>query len=331
MRMTRAPASRPSSGKAIHLDARTPDARVVSVFKALGHETRLAILQHLADRVIPVSQVATELKLPQSTTAMHVAVLEQAGLLHTEMRSASRGLQKVCARTYDEIVVDLPRAGVPEVRALDLTMPIGGFSECDVAPTCGLASATGLIGYLDDPISFYEPSRLQAQLLWFGRGWVEYRFPNRLPPRAKLTMFQLSAEVCSEAPLHDQEWPSDITVWVNGVEIGTWTSPGDFGGERGRYTPPWWETKDTQYGVLKRWRVTDEGATIDGVPSSGVTLADLSLHRGAPIRVRIGLKADAAHQGGVNLFGRRFGNYHQDISLQLGYEAGSSSNGRTSA
>ena len=329
--MTRAPVSRPSSGKTVRLDARAPDSRVVSVLRALGHETRLAILQHLADRVIPVSQLATELNLPQSTTAMHIAVLEQAGLLHTEMRSASRGLQKVCARTYDEVVVDLPRAEVPEVRALDLSMPIGGFSECEVAPTCGLASATGLIGYLDDPSSFYEPSRLQAQLLWFGRGWLEYRFPNRLPPRARLTLFQLSAELCSEAPLHDPEWPSDITVWVNGTEIGTWTSPGDFGGERGRYTPAWWETKDTQYGVLKRWRVTDEGATIDGVASSPVRLEDLALQRGAPIRVRIGLKPDAAHRGGVNLFGRRFGNYHQDIGLRLEYDAGSSTNGMTAA
>jgi predicted transcriptional regulator len=140
-------------------------------------------------------------------------------------------------------------------------------------------------------------------------------------------MLQVAAEMCSEAPLHDPRWPSDLTLWVNGVEVGTWTSPGDFGGERGRYTPAWWETKDSQYGVLKRWRVTADGSTVDGMAVSDVTLAQLDLSPGSPIRVRIGVKADAAHVGGLNLFGRRFGNYQQDIVLSMEYEAGAFSHG----
>lgn len=316
-----------TTGKSLHIDARDPGDRVVQVLKALGNETRLAILQYIGDRVVPLSEVARELSLPPSTAAMHTLVLETAGLLHSEMRPASRGLQKVCARTYDELVIDLPRGLPPSTNVIEHEMPIGGFSEVAVAPTCGLASASSLIGFLDDPASFYEPERLSAQLVWFGSGYVEYRFPNRLPPMAHATMLQFSAELCSEAPLHDPNWPSDITLWINGVEIGTWTSPGDFGGERGRYTPAWWESKDTQYGVLKRWRVTDEGTSIDGVALSEVTLAELGLTSGDPIRVRIGVRPDAAHAGGVNLFGRRFGNYQQDLVLLMEYEAGSSSRG----
>jgi predicted transcriptional regulator len=316
-----------TTGKSIHIDARAPGDRVVQVLKALGSETRIAILQNVADRVVPLSQVALELELPASTAAMHIGVLERAGLLHTEMRPASRGLQKVCARTYDELVIDLPRGVTHATNVIEHDMPIGGFSEVQVSPTCGLASATQLIGFLDDPSSFYEPDRLSAQLLWFASGYVEYRFPNRLPPMARPTMLQISAELCSEAPLHDPNWPSDITVWINDVELGTWTSPGDFGGERGRYTPAWWEGKDTQYGVLKRWRVTAEGSTVDGVALSGVSLVDLGLADGAPIRVRIGVRPDAAHAGGLNLFGRGFGNYQQDLVLLMQYEAGSSSRG----
>ena len=316
-----------TTGKSLHIDARDPGDRVVQVLKALGNETRLAILQVIGDRIVPLSEVARELNLPASTAAMHTLVLESAGLVHSEMRPASRGLQKVCARTYDELVIDLPRGVPPATNVIEHEMPIGGFSEVAVAPTCGLASATSLIGYLDDPASFYEPDRLSAQLLWFGSGYVEYRFPNRLPPMAHATMVQLSAELCSEAPLHDPNWPSDITVWINDVEVGTWTSPGDFGGERGRYTPAWWESKDTQYGVLKRWRVTDEGASIDGVALSDVGLSELDLPTGEPIRVRIGVRSDAAHTGGINLFGRGFGNYQQDLVLLLEYEAGASSKG----
>lgn len=316
-----------TTGKSLHIDARDPGDRVVQVLKALGNDTRLAILQYIGDRVVPLSEVARELNLPPSTAAMHTLVLETAGLLHSEMRPASRGLQKVCARTYDELVIDLPRGLPSSTNVIEHEMPIGGFSEVAVAPTCGLASASSLIGFLDDPASFYEPERLSAQLVWFGSGYVEYRFPNRLPPMAHPTMLQFSAELCSEAPLHDPNWPSDITLWINGVEIGTWTSPGDFGGERGRYTPTWWESKDTQYGVLKRWRVTDEGTSIDGVDLSEIALSDLDLASGEPIRVRIGVRPDAAHAGGINLFGRGFGNYQQDLVLLMEYEAGSSSRG----
>lgn len=297
------------------------------VLKALGNETRLAILQTIGDRVVPLSEVARQLNLPASTAAMHTLILETAGLLRSEMRPASRGLQKVCARTYDELVIDLPRGLPKTTNVVEHEMPIGGFSEVSIAPTCGLASSTSLIGFLDDPASFYEPGRLNAQLIWFGSGFVEYRFPNRLPPMAHPRMLQFSAELCSEAPLHDGNWPSDITVWINGVEIGSWTSPGDFGGERGRYTPEWWESKDTQYGVLKRWRVTDEGASIDGVTLSAITLADLDLGSGEPIRIRVGVRPDAAHAGGLNLFGRDFGNYQQDLVLLMEYQAGSSSKG----
>ena len=316
-----------TTGKSLHIDARDPGDRVVQVLKAVGNETRLAILQYIGDRVVPLSEVARELGLPPSTAAMHTLVLETAGLLHSEMRPASRGLQKVCARTYDELVIDLPRGLPTSTNLIEHEMPIGGFSEVAVAPTCGLAGARSLIGFLDDPASFYEPERLSAQLVWFGSGYVEYRFPNRLPPMAHATMLQFSAELCSEAPLHDPNWPSDITVWINGIEVGTWTSPGDFGGERGRYTPAWWESKDTQYGVLKRWRVTDEGTSIDGVALSEIALSDLDLASGEPIRVRIGVKPDAAHAGGINLFGRGFGNYQQDLVLLMEYQAGSSSRG----
>ena len=138
-------------------------------------------------------------------------------------------------------------------------MPIGGYSDFSVEPTCGLVSATGLIGFMDDPSAFYEPDRLNAQLLWFRVGFVEYRFPNRVPPGAQIDSLQLTAEICSEAPLHHLDWPSDIGVWVNGILLGEWTCPSDFGGQRGRLTPSWWEEKDSQFGVLKRWLVTEPG------------------------------------------------------------------------
>jgi predicted transcriptional regulator len=290
------------------------------MLKALGNETRIGILRYLGDRVVPVNQIARELRLPASTATMHVNVLERAGLLHTEMRPASRGLQKVCARTYDELVIDLPRGPHHTRSAVELNMPVGGYSDFAVEPTCGLAGRDGLIGFLDDPNSFYEPDRVHTELLWFHAGHVEYRFPNRVPRGARILSLQLTAEVCSEAPLHDEDWASDISVWVNDVHLGEWTCPGDFGGRRGRLTPGWWEEKDTQFGVLKRWRVTEGGTSIDGLGLSGVSIDALALRAGEPIRLRLGVRPDAQHVGGINVFGSEFGNYPQDIGLRIEFD-----------
>jgi predicted transcriptional regulator len=308
--------------KSVHIDGTTGEGRAAEVFRALANDTRVAILRYLGDRVVAVNEIAKDMGLPSSTATMHITVLERAGLLHTELRPASRGLQKVCARTYDELVIDLPRGEHHTRGAVESSMPIGGYSEFQVEPTCGLASAQGLIGYLDDPASFYEPTHLSAQLLWFRAGYVEYRFPNRTPPGAPIVALQLTAEVCSEAPLHDPDWPSDISVWVNDVHLGEWTCPGDFGGTRGRLTPAWWEQKDTQFGVLKRWRVSDAGTSIDGLPLSSVALESLGLRPNEPIRVRIGVRPDAQNVGGINVFGAEFGNYPQDLGLRIEYDTG---------
>ena len=50
---------------------------------------------------------------------------------------------------------------------------------------------------------------------------------------------------------------------------------------------------------------------------SGVTLSDLQLSEHHSVKVKIGIRDDAQNVGGVNIFGRGFGNYDQDIVLRL--------------
>jgi predicted transcriptional regulator len=307
------------TGKALRIDARSPDDETIALLKALANETRMAMLEYLGERVVALTQIAQDLDLPPSTTAMHIGILERAGLVHTELQPASRGLQKVCSRTYDELVIDLPRGTHHTRERVEISMPVGAYTAFDVSPTCGVATATGLVGYLDDPNAFYEPDRINAQLIWFRSGFVEYAFPDRVPPGARVVSAQLTAEVSSEAPLHDLDWPSDISVWVNDVHLGDWTCPADYGGSRGRLTPRWWEDDNSQFGVLKRWHVSPEGTAIDGLPLSEVTTDDLDFQPRRPIRIRIGVQAGAPNVGGVNLFGRRFGHYPQDLVLRLEY------------
>src|SRR5215216_4938432 len=287
-----------------------------AVTKALGSETRLEILRFLSAHTCSVLEIAEALALPPSTANLHINVLEKAGLIETNLRPATRGLQKVCARVYDRIVIQLPADPEREETVVEVSMPIGAFSDIQVTSTCGLLGELGIIGQLDDPSAFYEPERIHAQLLWFRRGYVEYRFPNRLAADSVLDDIEISFEVCSEAPLHHPDWPSDITLWIGNTEIGTWTSPADFGGERGALTPSWWDTQNTQYGLLKVWKVTNNGSYVDGVSVSMAKLKNLFLKSGKPIAVRVGIKDDATHVGGVNLFGNKFGNYPQGIILR---------------
>jgi len=201
---------------------------------------------------------------------------------------------------------------------IEVSMPLGLYTSCDVSAPCGLCSTESIIGLLDVPDTFLDPERMKAGLIWFTSGYVEYQFPNnaRLAKHG-IESIEFSLEVSSEAPGTSTDWPSYITCVVNGMEIGTWTSPGDFGDKRGVYTPDWWKLKGSQYGKLKTWRVNASGTYVDGVRISNVKLEDLDIEAHRSVRLRIGVKKDAVHPGGVNIFGKGFGNYDQDIVMRL--------------
>ncbi len=307
------------SGRVLVINTNGSSSDAEQKIKGIASEQRLRILQFLGDRICSINEIATALKMPSSTVTMHVNALEESGFIKTELTPANRGLQKVCSRLYDRVIIELPRPVEQVERMVEMSMPIGNYVDCKTATTCGLASETGIIGLLDDPKSFYEPDHVHAQLIWFRHGYVEYRFPNRLPPKVVMDNLQLSMEICSEAPLHHDDWPSDITLWVNGCEIGSWTSPADFGGQRGSLTPEWWENWNTQYGLLKVWQVTQEQSYVDGLKISDVALSHLDIEQRPYITIRIGVKEDAQHVGGLNLFGAKFGNYPQDLILRLNF------------
>lgn len=307
------------AGKVLFLDLSQHTETTLTLIKALGSETRLAILAYLGNRTVNLNELSDALHIAPSSVTTQIQILEKAGLIQTEVTPATRGLQKLCARTYDNIHIRLEPAETNSHNSFSITMPVGQYYDFEVYPTCGLASEHDLIGLLDTPASFYEPNHVHAQLLWFRQGYVAYRFPNHLPRNAKPLRVDLSAELCSEAPLSHPDWPSDITLWINGVEIGSWTSPADFGGERGLLTPNWWETKDSQFGLLKIWSVKADSSFIDGQPISPVRVADLRIAERPYIDIRLGVKNDALNVGGLNLFGEKFGNYPQAMVLKVDY------------
>ncbi|MFJ2042997.1 MULTISPECIES: ArsR family transcriptional regulator [unclassified Paenibacillus] len=305
----------------LELSFDNPD-ELVTVTHALSTRSRVDILRLLISQNLNIVEIAEALKLPVSTVASNIKVLEAARLINTELLPASRGAMKVCSRNYDDIHIALNlEKAIPkgDIQVYEVDMPIGHYSDCEVSPTCGMANGEGMIIREDEPASFYHPKHVGAQIMWFRKGYVEYLMPLEIPAEAVIESLELSMEICSEAPNYDHNWPSDISVWINGVEIGMWTCPGDFGDRRGKLNPAWWFEWSTQYGLLKTWRVDKNKTTLDMEKISAVDLAQLNLQNSHKLRVRIGMKPDAVHQGGVNLFGRQFGDYDQNIKMTVHY------------
>lgn len=293
------------------------------VLNALASKTRLQILKLVSAQKLNVQDIAEKLQLPQSTVSTNTTILEKSGLITVEMAAGKKGSQKLCTAIYDEMVVQLPGFSKEiEQNVIEVAMPVGLYTDFQVSPPCGLCSAEEIIGLLDVPETFLNPKRAVASLVWFEQGFIEYKFPNNLPSNALLEILEISMELCSEAPVATPEtaanWPSDITIWINETEIGTWTSPGDFGGDvRGKFTPAWWKLAGSQYGLLKHWKVTEDGTFIDGIRISEVTLTDLDIRDHTSVKVWVGVKNDAANIRGVNIFGKGFGNYDQDIMMKM--------------
>ncbi|WP_067725063.1 ArsR/SmtB family transcription factor [Oceanobacillus damuensis] len=294
------------------------------VAHALSSEVRLNIISLLNKGNMNVHQLAETLNIPISTTASHIKVLEESGLILTELRPASRGAMKVATRNFDDIHIELNSQNQfsRKYKHFQIEMPIGHYVDFEVAPTCGIANHDGFIIPEDEPVHFYSPQRSKAQLIWTRKGFFEYKFPIiGIPPKSEIKEVQFSVEICSEAPNYDSNWPSDITVWINNVDIGTWTSPGDFGDRPGKLNPKKWSEKTyTQYGSLKTWKVTSDQTTIDDIVLSNTTVQDLNIMERNYLTFKIGIKEDAIHKGGINLFGRDFGDYPQDIKLHIDFE-----------
>lgn len=291
--------------------------QIVAIGKALSSELRLRILEELEEQFYNVNEIAELLQIPASSAAMHVRVLEEAGLIETELRAAVRGSMKVCKKSVTELLVDLKQQEVENVERIH--MPIGNYVDYHVKPTCGMVSQEGFIDVEDEAAVFYNPARIQAKLIWFGDGYLEYRFPNTALKKSALKSLEVSAELCSEDHEYNMECPSDITLWINDIEVGTWRSPSDFGGRRGKLNPAWWPAQNTQYGILKTWCVKRDGSYLDGEKTSDRSLDVYKLMENEYISVKIGIKEDAERKGGVNIFGDCFGDYPQDIVLKLVY------------
>lgn len=298
--------------------------------RAFAAEQRVRLMGVLGGRTMTVNEIAAALDISQPNASIHIRVLEETGLIGSKVFPTAKGSEKRCWLNYDSITIESPvDANEVEEEVMEMPIPVGLFTALSVpdGPFSGWASYSGLVlgNGLHDMLN---TKRTEAQTVWLRAGWLEYTLPLNLPQTAEITAIEFEAEVCSEAGHCNNDFPSDITLWINGVETATWTSPGDLGGIRGRLNPDWWANSWTQYGLLKTWRIDEGGSSIDGAVVGSTRLAELGLRNQSPIVLRIGVKEDAENPGGFNIFGKRLGNHPEDPTLRVQYTLLASESGR---
>jgi len=290
----------------------------LELFKALGSDIRIQILKILLENnQMSMNQIANELNISNGALTGHIKKLEECGLISASNDSSGHGNQKLCSLIQDRILVEIEKP-IDLSNVYNTSIKVGQFSSHNICPTCGLATSF-VIGELDDVRYFDHPDHFNADIMWFTKGYVEYVIPNLIPRNQKITQLSLSAEISSEAPGTDNDWPSDISFYINDTLVGTWTSPGDYGDVRGMFTPEWWPQNLNQYGLLKLLVINHKGTFIDGLKISDITTSELTLDYTSTIRFRIAVDEDSAHVGGLTIFGKSFGNYDQDIVVSINY------------
>lgn len=289
------------------------------LFKALGSQTRIAILELLYEMgPLPISEIGERLNITGGALSPHIKALCDTGLISVAAGSGKHGVKKICSAIEDRIVID-PMPKRRDISVYETEIGVGQYTAHEVLPTCGLATPDHIIGEVDDPRYFASPDRVNSGIVWLGSGYLEYMLPNFLKPTESLVEIQIALELGSESPGSSEDWPSDITFSLCGKEICTYTSPADFGASKGIYTPDWWNRYWNQHGLFKLITVNRAGTFVDGQRFSDVTLSDLDIKDGVPLTLRIAAPKDARHAGGLTIYGRSFGNYAQDISVRMHY------------
>lgn len=294
------------------------EPKFIALYEALASEVRWRIMDLIADREMNVKDLAAKLELSPSIVTMHIRKLEQADIIGSRRVRLNGGTHKMCFLKQKNIEIELPSAN-RTTRTREQTISVGHFTAFEVYPTCGLGTREKEIGIWDDPRYFLDPERVHAAILWFGRGYVEYKTPNYLLPEQAPEAIEISMEIASEAPGLRDHWPSDIQFMFNGVALGTWTSPADFGrAARGIYTPKWWHRNVNQYGLLKTIRIDNSGTFIDGEWMSDVTIKEIKLKEQF-WTLRFTVDENSVNVGGLTLYGAGFGNHDQDIIIRVFY------------
>lgn len=292
----------------------------LEVFKTLGSEVRLRIVKLLSEKgAMNLNEIADALDLTNGALTAHIRKLEESGIINIVSENTGRGNFKVCSLKEDSLYLDLrPSEEEQNIKVYETDIRIGHYGDYSIQAPCGLAGRNSLIGEADMTKYFAYPEHLDAELLWFHNGYVEYRIPNLLPANRRIVQIMVSFEISSAVQQSAGEAPSQIEFVLCGEKIGRWHSFEEPDNARGIYTPSWWG-KERQHGFLKMIVVNEMGTFLDGRQISEKGFGNRVLTEYSDLRFRFQTHETAKYKGGLALYGKGFGNYKQDIRVQVHY------------
>lgn len=285
----------------------------IPFFEALASPVRIRVIHHLSQKDANIKELAEAAGVSSAIMTSHIKKLEDVDIVKSQ-RSGNSG--KLCSLLNTNFSLLFPQYNRDSQYNYEVSIPVGHYTTAEVEATCGIADQYQVIHAYDDPRSFFDARRFDAQLVWFTKGYIEYTIPNYVTPPQIMVSLEIIAELSSEYPNYRDDWQSDIDIYLNGEYVCMWTSPGDYGKKRGKLTPVWWTSN--QYGLLKSFRISTEGIFIDEELVSDKTLADFHVDRGL-LQVRFAVSEQNRRAGGLTIYGKMFGNHAQDISVRIGY------------
>ena len=185
------------------------------IYEALASSVRLELLRLISAGDYSITELSKKLNLSKAIITKHIQKLEAARLITSKKIPGKSGVKKIPHLAVDTIEITFPTQIYHSFSMYTTSIQLGHYTNFEVVPTCGLATAENIVGKLDDPLSFVEPSRVNASLLWFSEGYVEYKIPNNLAHDQNPEMLEFVMEIASEFPYSNNVWPSDISFGIS--------------------------------------------------------------------------------------------------------------------
>ena len=287
---------------------------------ALAHPIRIAILSQLKSSETSVIELARKNMVSVSSIMFHLNLLKEAGLINIVTTETKRGKKRIanraCFNANINMFVDNPQ--IYNNEKYYESMPVGCFTDAQFGNKSGFLGKDRVLAlYGDGP---FIPERFDARLVYLNYGYVEYSFNNGKFRDKDPLEISFTLEICSEAPYYNNTFKSDITFYINNKKILTYTSPGDFGGRKGKFAPSFQSLNSSQFGLLKNIIVNKEGVFLDNVKIDiEITIDDLKINESNCIKFKIESKLDDENPGGFNIFGKGSGDFQQDIEMNVIY------------
>lgn len=305
----------------LNIEKETDDKNILKIGIALSSPIRIAILKQVNKEGKTFSELAKLNFVSFSSIVFHTKLLEEAKLVQIKTIKTNNGSAKLVIKGCLEINVDFEDLSplASSRRLYHNSVHVGDYTNAEFGDNNGFVIKSNFHSFYQDTPFLNE--RKEADLVYTNRGFVEYSFDNSEFRNKKIDEISFSLEICSEVPYYNNNFESLIGFSINGKEVIDFVSPGDFGGRRGRVSPSDSSLNATQYGQLKTIIVNTKGVYLDGVLlNEEITIPELELDKSNRVLFRITSKKKDNSYGGFNLFGKNYGDYPQDIEMDVSYE-----------